>query len=192
MSSSGIKRILDCLCDTSSCIEKSHIKWDRTSQDFVHSRIDGCVSTSSNEKKCDCLIMYSPSRVNRTYVFIVEVKRANYNIGEVIEQLLSCRNKFNLASRNIGAHLLNVNTIRSMLPAPYQTNKGMARLVCRSLSNIRQENYDLIPVLCAKRKIRLLQRVGYTHRFKLKIGSRKSIPIGFVKSGEDILTRFRN
>ncbi len=177
----------NCICDMSECPEKACVKWDRArSSDMIHIRIDGCVVTSNDVQKCDCLVLYTPSGADKCFVFLVEAKSTSYGVDEVVNQLQTGRDVFNRVVQSIGAATIQPAFVQSLLPVELQGNAGLVSLLVRSLSCLRTQQYAIIPVLCANKKIDLLKRVGYSDRFKITVGKRK-LPIHFKKCGEDIL-----
>lgn len=188
MPSLNVEKLLECICNTSNCQERNCVKWDQTkSGSLIHIRIDGCVISSEEQNKCDCLIIFSPSQVSRAYIFLVEAKSSNYSLTKVIKQLQAGRDAFNESIQTISEAVLDSNTVRSMLSDPHQSNPIIVDLIVKSLSHIRQQKYYIIPVLYANRKIPLLKRTGYGDRFKIKIGGNKKRKIDFVKCRDDIL-----
>jgi hypothetical protein len=61
--------------------------WNRDQGKHIHVRVDGCLVTSTNVQKCDCLIIYFPSSCSKTVLFFVEVKGREYSLDHVKEQI---------------------------------------------------------------------------------------------------------
>lgn len=75
-----------CICKESECKEQGSILWSSNDGKYVHIRIDGCV-IKSDDKKCDCLLMYFPSNTSKIIMFFIEVKGRSYSLSEVKEQI---------------------------------------------------------------------------------------------------------
>jgi hypothetical protein len=79
--------LLKCICRERECREQGHVVWRNEGGKYVHVRVDGCLVSSSEVKKCDCFILYFPANSVKTIMFFVEVKSGNYSLDEVKEQI---------------------------------------------------------------------------------------------------------
>lgn len=72
-----------CMCKV--CREKGRVAWDNRKGDFFHVRVDDCINIL--EKRCDCIIFYSPLKIRKCVAFVIEVKGKSYHLREVSEKL---------------------------------------------------------------------------------------------------------
>ena len=179
----NVNMMLGCLCQPSECRESACLKWTSGSPDFVHVRVDDCFITSQDQKKCDCLLFYTPPPEDYTFVFLIEVKSESYDLKEVIEQLQKGRDAFNAAIQGLSQPPTS-KALLPLVPGSHTKRKECARLMSRSLANVKRRKFSLVPVLYANKKIEMLRRVGYP--FRIKNGSRDE-PIVFKKCRENIL-----
>jgi hypothetical protein len=185
-----LKELLANVHNTTSCIEKGHIVWNQQTYPISHIRVDGGFIKSTKVKKNDCLLLCNPSQ-NRTLVVFIEVKRRSYTLDEVVKQLQKGHDAFNEAMTEFGRGHENPDMIRQMLPASMQTRSSATR-IANSLSNVRRNRFEIIPVLCANAKTQRImtknhfyKRVGLSPKFKINTGKGYA-PIQFVKSGTDL------
>jgi len=163
------------------------VVWPEQNYLLLHVRVDGGFITDNNVKKNDCLIFCSKSLTDQfTSVVLIEVKSKSYTIDEVVEQLQRGRDEFNEAIRDLDQSFERPIIIKPMLPLGQRTN-SIAALAAHSLTNVRRNRYEVVPILCAKKKIELLKRVAYNARFKIRMGN-KSERIRFVKSGSSFVS----
>lgn len=184
MISAKLKTLLENICDTGYCLEHGHVVWHKHGGSLLHVRVDGGFIKSNEIKKNDCLILYNlhnhkPAQL--TLVVFIEVKKTSYSLREVVEQLQNGRDEFNQAVVDISPSLEKAGAILPLLRPERRTNHN-AQLVAHSLANIRRNKYEVIPILCAKSKIGLLKRVGFSPQFKIRVGNKYKI-IRFLKSG---------
>jgi hypothetical protein len=182
----SVRNVIRCLCQTDDCLERNYIVWPLEDHTWIHIRIDGCLVTNEPEKRSDCLILYSPEMTAKTWVFIIEVKKQNYNMTDVVNKLQISKDMFDTLKDDLLENGITKEMLITLL-ATSQPSYACIEQLLLSLRNIRKSSYQIIPTLCAKKKTNLFIRVSLSHGFKIGSANNKML-IRFLQSGNNIQT----
>jgi len=136
-------KLKDCFCEIKNCKEKGKISWADSSYSFLHIRFDGCVEKGPI-RKCDCIIFRFRKSPEKTTMFTIEAKEADYNLSEIQEKLQFCVDKMSYA---LSHKKHKINTVPILCA---RTHKSAS---IRSIFSYRVR-------ICGKKKLILLVKHG--------------------------------
>ena len=182
----NIATLLGSICDTTNCQESGCINWQSLISNSIHIRIDGKAITDQTIPKCDCLILYSPTNLDYTWVTIIEVKGTNPTINEVTKQLQTCLDKYNEVISELRRHLPTKAEFTKMLLPNFRNNAQLILLISKTIDHIFKGKTRIVPVLYAVKNVSRMKRTGYSRPFRLSNKQR----IVFMECKKDLRTLF--
>lgn len=184
----NIATLLGNICDTMNCLESGCINWQSLISNSIHIRIDGKAITDQTIPKCDCLILYSPTNLDYTWVTFIEVKATNPSTTKVKKQLQTCLDKYNECASELQQHLPTQAELTEMLLPNFRNNAQLILLISKTVDQIFKGKTRTVSVLYAAKNVSRMKRTGYSQPFRLNNKQR----IVFMECKKDLKTLFNS
>jgi len=182
----NIPTLLGNICDTTNCQESGCINWQSLMSNSIHIRIDGKAITDQTIPKCDCLILYSPTHPDYTWVTFIEVKATNPSRTEVKRQLQTCLDEYNEFISQLQQPPPTQAQLTTMLLPSLRNNARLVALISKTIQHIFKRKTRIVPVLYALNNVSRMKRTGYSRDFRLSNNQR----ILFMECKQDLKALF--